>query len=387
MNNFKKSLLLFTAILMAVVSPLLAVSMTVTWEWLLDDADVTAYRYQIDGEDEDGWTVLDADTDELTLTDLDPYTDYTLYLQRTYDGVNWSESASSTAEAIIVEIPEGVETGAEFAEYQAAAAEEAAVEEAVEEAAEEAVAEEAVAEEEPVEEAVEEAVAEEAVAEEEPVAEEPEAVEEEAAEVVAAPVIVAAKKAKVTDNYEFSLLVDLGASTALDIDPVGINDWEALPAQFALGFEFKDIVSNKVIGLGARINAGVDFITDESWTALDDAADYFDVTNYSSMISLDAMLLLNFGGSTNLVNFYLGGGAGISGTPNPSSQFVDLLDLKTFEVTDSVSFTIDWYAAGLVGIRFEIGNVFSIGLEGNYRYYVGADKHYVSADVVLGFTF
>ena len=90
------------ALLAMVVLPLSArKAMNVSWEWLLSDPEVTAYRYQLNGEADDGWTVVDGNTSVYTATGLDPYSDYTLYLQCSYDGINWSESASSTAYALL----------------------------------------------------------------------------------------------------------------------------------------------------------------------------------------------------------------------------------------------------------------------------------------------
>ena len=86
--------------------PLAAQEMSVKWEWTLDDPDVTAYRYQLGGENPDGWTVLPPDTSSLELTGLDAGVEYILYLQRTYDGRIWSPSAVSTAKADLDAIPE-----------------------------------------------------------------------------------------------------------------------------------------------------------------------------------------------------------------------------------------------------------------------------------------
>ena len=100
--------LLFIAIVLCISLPLSAAKMmNVTWQWLLNDPYVTSYRYQLDGEADDGWTVVSADTDKYVATGLDPYKDYTLYLQCTYDGTIWSESAKSTAYALLeyVEVP------------------------------------------------------------------------------------------------------------------------------------------------------------------------------------------------------------------------------------------------------------------------------------------
>ena len=104
--------LLFIAIVLCISLPLSAAKMmNVTWQWLLNDPYVTSYRYQLDGENEDGWTVVSADTDTYVAVGLDPYKDYTLYLQCTYDGSVWSESAKSTAYALLeyVEVPAVVE--------------------------------------------------------------------------------------------------------------------------------------------------------------------------------------------------------------------------------------------------------------------------------------
>ena len=104
--------LLFIAIVLCISLPLSAAKMmNVTWQWLLNDPYVTSYRYQLDGENEDGWTVVSADTDTYVAVGLDPYKDYTLYLQCTYDGSIWSESAKSTAYALLeyVEVPAVVE--------------------------------------------------------------------------------------------------------------------------------------------------------------------------------------------------------------------------------------------------------------------------------------
>ena len=79
-----------------------AQEMSVTWEWLLDDPAVNYYRYQLNGTDDNGWTVVPGTTSSYLAEGLDPYQDHTLYLERSYDGVHWSETASATAEALLV---------------------------------------------------------------------------------------------------------------------------------------------------------------------------------------------------------------------------------------------------------------------------------------------
>ena len=107
MQKIKKLIIALTAMLMIVSVPLAAAQMTVRWEWLLDDPDVTAYRYQLDGEDPDGWTMVSGDTSSAEFSGLDADKAYTLYVQRSYDGINWSPSASSTA-AVEKPAPEAV---------------------------------------------------------------------------------------------------------------------------------------------------------------------------------------------------------------------------------------------------------------------------------------
>ena len=95
----RRILVLFSALL--ILSSLSARTMTAEWEWLLDDPDVTVYRYQLDGEDPDGWTEVSGDTDSVTIENLDAEKEYTLYLQRSYDGVHWSGSAKCTVKATL----------------------------------------------------------------------------------------------------------------------------------------------------------------------------------------------------------------------------------------------------------------------------------------------
>ena len=95
----RRILVLLSALL--ILSSLSAGTMTAEWEWLLDDPDVTVYRYQLDGEDPDGRTKESGDTDSVTIENLDAEKEYTLYLQRSYDGVNWSGSAKCTVKATL----------------------------------------------------------------------------------------------------------------------------------------------------------------------------------------------------------------------------------------------------------------------------------------------
>lgn len=71
------------------------------WTWYSQDEKVAWFRYQLNAQEQDGWTVVDS-----TVTSVAIETDYvvdeaankvaTLYVQGSYDGVNWSVSGRAT---------------------------------------------------------------------------------------------------------------------------------------------------------------------------------------------------------------------------------------------------------------------------------------------------
>ena len=76
---------------------LFALEGSVTWIWFENDPNVEYYRYQIDGEEDDKWTVVDWTVTEVTYT-LDVTVLHILYLQQSYDGINWSASSYTESE-------------------------------------------------------------------------------------------------------------------------------------------------------------------------------------------------------------------------------------------------------------------------------------------------
>jgi hypothetical protein len=194
--DMKRKFITVLAVLILLPAFLFAVPVVVTWEWLLEDPLVTTFRYQVDGEEEDNWTVVDSSVTSYTERGLDGTVDHTLYLQQSYDGVHFSESAISVAEAMFP--PE--EEVPVVASEPVPVAEEMVAEEPTEEVV--PLAEEVVAEE-PTEEVVplaEEVVAEEPAEEVVPVAEEVVA-EEPAKEVVpVAEEVVAEEPVPVTEE-------------------------------------------------------------------------------------------------------------------------------------------------------------------------------------------
>ncbi|MBO5770807.1 MAG: hypothetical protein J6R23_06105, partial [Spirochaetales bacterium] len=199
-------ILMALAVLLMLMSPLMAVQlMNVTWQWENNDPEVIQYRYQLENQDSDAWTVVDASVLSYQANGLDPYKDYTLYLQSTYDGENWSEAAASTALAMLSEIP----VVEEPVVVESILVEETPVEEpaVIEEVA---PIEDAVVEVAPVEDVVIEEVApiEEAAPAEEIVAEVPAVDEEPAIEPVAEEVPAEAKK----NSFKFNLLFKGGVA-------------------------------------------------------------------------------------------------------------------------------------------------------------------------------
>ena len=92
-----KKVLLAAIVLLISVFALCASEADVTWVWFENDPNVQYYRYQIDGEDDDSWTIVDFLVNEVTVT-LDVSVPHTLYLQQSYDGVSWSESSMVRSE-------------------------------------------------------------------------------------------------------------------------------------------------------------------------------------------------------------------------------------------------------------------------------------------------
>lgn len=83
-----KNLLLTVLILLLSASSLCARG-SLKWTWYSQDEKVSYYRYQLDTEEENNWTIVDSSVTTVTLpkTELN-----TLYVQASYDGVIWSTS-------------------------------------------------------------------------------------------------------------------------------------------------------------------------------------------------------------------------------------------------------------------------------------------------------
>ena len=227
-----------------------------------------------------------------------------------------------------------------------------------------------------------------APAEEPAVAETPEPVAEPEAEAVLptpiapiAPVEIAEEE----DNpFAFSLLLRGGVASAFDNS---FNFNGPIFAEAGLGFDFSRIVAiGDNFGFGLRSDLVVDFVpkANGKWD-LEDKLQYFNLFNYAEMTSLDLKLTMDI--VAGPMDLYVGGGVGFAiGNPHDNTAVTDNLQLGSFSL-GNVKFAMDWFASAIAGVRFYIGDVFSIGAEVNYRYIVESQTHMGSADVVLGFTF
>lgn len=89
----------FAAVLLMVMIPvaLFAIPVTISWEWEKTDAGVNYFRYQLGGEEDGKWNVVQDSVTAYTITGVESDQAYTLFLQQSYDGIYWSTSAQSTA--------------------------------------------------------------------------------------------------------------------------------------------------------------------------------------------------------------------------------------------------------------------------------------------------
>ena len=89
-----KILVLIMLYLVCAASLFAAEDIMITWEWEPADEQVSAFRYQVNAEYPDGWTVVDAAVTEYHYGPVANDTTYVLYVQQSYDGEHWSTSAS-----------------------------------------------------------------------------------------------------------------------------------------------------------------------------------------------------------------------------------------------------------------------------------------------------
>ncbi len=302
---------------------LFAVPVVITWDWMLDDPAVTHFRYQLDGEDADGWTVVDAMTTSYTAEDLDGSVEHTLYVQQSYDGIHYSESALSVAEPVdagevlLGSFEEEFYDDAAFedeADFFVAEAEEAEVVEAQEEV---------IAEAESVEELV--------------------------------PVVSEEVKVKKERHSNYYTTITLGGSFSNDFNKK-MAQYHAYNLSVGLGVDFNNLISfNRAIGLGLSVEANYAPYLDGSvgWKQTLSHVKKFKVkdalSGFDHAMDASAALMINMNSSR--IAFDLGAGGFILWGP----QLVD-------ESGDNLRAGV--MAKASLAYRFT--DAFSMGVSGRY---------------------
>lgn len=395
----------FIALLAALVllpAVLFAVPVVVTWEWLLEDPMVTTFRYQVDGEDDDKWTVVDSSVTSYTERGLDGTLAHTLYLQQSYDGVHFSGSAISVAEPMfpaIEEMPVLAEEPAIVAEPEVLApvAEEIPVVVAEEEIAPVAeteavvpVAEEVVLAEEVVPVAEEVIAAEEVVAAEEPVM----VAEEVAAPVETAPVepVVATQPEPVVAPVEpvelpkakaesrFYTTISLGGTFNWQSEKPGLSYGDK-ELQAEIGIHLNNLKTfNKSLGFGVDIGLAYSpYLKNYGWgdvikNLLDfDFATPFNKLDHAATISIAPMLNMEFG----KVAFDLGVGGFFTYGPSLAT-------------TDGDSMLYGAFAKA--ALEYKFNKSFSLGASGKYGFILSEGSlssapQFAEGSVYMGFSF
>lgn len=96
----RMGLVLTLIMVLCTLGPLFAGEISIMWEWEKADEDVVAFRYQMDAQEADGWTVVDSSVTSFSVGPVDDTVAYSLYLQQSYDGETWSESGQLTYDPV-----------------------------------------------------------------------------------------------------------------------------------------------------------------------------------------------------------------------------------------------------------------------------------------------
>jgi len=306
-----KFIALLTA-LVVVPAIVFAAPVVVTWEWMLEDPMVTTFRYQLDGEDEANWTVVDSFVTSYTEVGLDGDVPHTLYLQQSYDGINFSGSAISVAEPLL------------DAEYESFAEE-------VFDEAPEAVVDEA-----------------------------PEAVAEEAPETIPVPV---AKPAKVKPESRYYTTITLGGTFDYQL----ANEMAAYSPyniKAGLGLNLNNLVTfNKAMGLGVDIDVAYSpyMKLTKGWTQMFKDIKNFEFDDFfksfDHALDVSAAVMLNMHSSKVAFDLGVGGffiwGPDLANVAGDNMLFGPLAKASlAFRFNETVSLGV----SGKFGIAFSANN-------------------------------
>ena len=349
----KKILSILAVMLLSTLTLFASQSMNVSWQWDGGDDGIAFYRYQLDATAEDGWTVVDKSVTSFEATSLDPYVDHTLYVESSYDGVNWSDTASAMAEALLTAEEEVVVS-------------EPVVEESVEVVT---IPEEEVV---PVEEPVEVV-----------------AVEEEEEVVVDLPTPVAPVEIGNPSRFAFSLLIRGGITSPVNMDRIGgvanssvENEFVDPVIDLGISLDFANIITaDEALGFGLRFD--FDYVIDPT-AQYGEGKEFFNPDLYYSNVT--GTILLTMDARAGVANLQFGLGAGTTAFLNQTSGSTN----TAYWDTPINEYNLSWnvFAEALVGVRFYMGDLFSLGIEGYYRMMIpNYENMDWGADIVLGFTF
>jgi hypothetical protein len=383
----KRKFITVFAALILLPAFLFAVPVVVTWEWLLEDPLVTTFRYQVDGEKEDNWTVVDSSVTSYTERGLDGTVDHTLYLQQSYDGEHFSGSAASVAEAMfppeeevpVVASEPAPATEEIVAEEPAPVAEEVVAEEPA------PVAEELVAEEPaPV---AEELVAEEpAPVAEELVAEEPVAAAEEVAVVAEepaaeTPLLVAEEPVEEKKKAESRSRTTLTLGGTFNFQDPALNIYHKYNLQAELGVHMENLLTfNDSLGLGVDLGLAYSpyLYSSYGWTNTAEDVLAFDfstaLSNFDQAGTISIAPMLNI--SMGKTDFDIGIGGFLTWGP----------DLAT---TSGDAFLYGAFAKA--ALEYHFNKTFSLGASAKYGLILSEGTssmpQFAEGTVYMGFSF
>lgn len=98
-KNSKKIIIMVVAILLTVIS-VGAAKLNITWDWEASVPGITAFRYQLDSDAPETWNVVSSEVTTFTAENLESTVDHYFYLQQSFDGIAWSDSAIDIVTAI-----------------------------------------------------------------------------------------------------------------------------------------------------------------------------------------------------------------------------------------------------------------------------------------------
>ncbi len=324
-----KRILILAFLLFLSVSLFATQTMSVTWEWGDRDPEVQYYRYQVDGEDEDGWTVVSYRVMDYKATGLDPYEDHTLYLQSSYDGLTWSDSAVSVAPAMLYSRKNADDYTSDGNLIS----------------------------------------------------------EVEGENLDGSPITRKPKEAKFVYGYVTNFLLSAGAANfipAIVPTEAGWNLFGVPYTRYGFGIDFQNIYHAGPFGLGLRTDLScVVMPIAGDWANTPEMKNFFNPQSwwYDSSIDIKAMIYLG----NRYFDFYLGGGIGYTLL---NQQIKDEATEKQFghSLGNWGIFSSGYYIPANIGFRGRFNSTVSLGMDIDFRYMLPAQAMSLSTSITLGFS-